>query len=248
MKAIEPPSWLVNVQEFASRSANEHLGSGDHLDCFAQYLKQPHDPRFCDAATKSETTQRDFAILYDFQSDCVKQVIRTAGELYDLKSRNAQNLEPQSQLLVLRGHPSPEWINAVASTFEADAEFFYHHVELFSRKQGDPSWTWPPLASTLAREPRLRLTTLGTVNRPGQNAREEKHVNRLRSRVRDLYKEYLEDTQREARVGVGTSLLRGVHVHSAKHFSFEQDVSIWTKQSANGWCGKCESFAISRQH
>lgn len=230
----------MNLQDFADRSADNHLGSGDHLDHFVQYLKRPYDPRFCDARPSSNATQREFAVLYDFQSACVKQVLRSPVELNDLPAQNAQDL-PQSQLLILRGHPSPEWVNAVANAFGVDAEFFYHHLELFSRKQGDPSWTRPPLASSSAREPRLRLTTLGTVNKPNQNAREEKHINRLRCHVRGVYKDYLEVTQQETRdVGVGTSLLRGVHVHSARYFSFDQDVSIWTKQSANGWCGKSE--------
>ncbi|KAF2160590.1 hypothetical protein M409DRAFT_28976 [Zasmidium cellare ATCC 36951] len=233
--ATQPPPWLDNIQEFASRSADKHLSSGDHLDCFVQYLNQPYDPRFQDSQSAS-TEQRAFGVLYDFRSASIQQVLQNAGDLDDLKAQREQDV-PESRLLILRGHPSPEWLNAISDAFEVDIEFFHHHLELFSRSRADPAWTWPPLSSTLAREPRLRITTHGTVNKPEHHAREEKHVNGLRSHVREIFKAYLEDTQREVKVHVGTSLLRDIHVHGAETFSFEQDVSIWTKQLGNGWRG-----------
>lgn len=57
---------------------------------------------------------------------------------------------------------------------------------------------------------------------------------------------YLPLVQKERDIVVGDSLLRDVAVHDGVHFSFGQDMSIWTEQHCNGWLGRlARQFGVS---
>ncbi|EME42542.1 hypothetical protein DOTSEDRAFT_36394 [Dothistroma septosporum NZE10] len=228
----EPSDWCKGLLAHSEQSPSNHLHSGDHLEWLAEYLNRPFDRRLGSRLDRAVTHETDFVVAYQFLPDaCTKETLWTPSDINKLPGEN----EPHNQLLFMRGHPSPEWVNAIASKFSVSAEFFFHHLELFSRRKDDQVWTWPALKSQSTREPRLRLTTIGTMKKPGDAAHKDGHVHKIRKKVRSLFEDHLKDMRNEENVRIGTSLLRDVSIHDAKHFSLGQDVSMWTRQTSHGW-------------
>ncbi|KXT00873.1 hypothetical protein AC578_979 [Pseudocercospora eumusae] len=232
-----PGEWVTRLARFAKRYSHDHLCSGGHLDPLATYLSEPYTRSIASKAGDQDT---QFAVLFDFASDDdIETFLPSPYELAWIKERNAIDVEStaqsQSQLLILQGHPSPEWINAIADTFSVDPEFFYHHLGRFFRKKTATSHTWPPLASQGLKEPCLRVITRGILNKEAVEGRQERYMCKLRQDVHELFGTYQDFVRADNGIDIGESLLRGISVHDASHFSYEQDMSIWTTQTRSGW-------------
>ncbi|KAK4614154.1 hypothetical protein CLAFUW4_09099 [Fulvia fulva] len=172
-----------------------------------------------------------FAVLYDFQRTDPMVKLQHPAELTDYEPHR----QAQSDLLFLRGYPSPEWLSAVGSRVDVDIEFLEHHLQLYAKQPVQLARTWPPVASQAVMEPRLRLTTLGYLLDSDESTRSSvSHVQKLRQRTRGLFGSYL-DSIRNDEVGLGDSLLHSICVHDGTNFSFGQDISICVKQTEIGW-------------
>lgn len=217
------------MKQYASRSAADYLQPGSHLKRFSDFLQR-------DDAGDSSNCDVDFAVLYDFQKAQPRFELQCPSDLESVTEDNSTS-SGQSQLLLLRGYPSPEWLSAIGARFDVDPEFFEHHLRLDSSRGVQAANTWPLLSSAAVKEPRLRFTTLGYLQNLDEKVREASHVRKLRARATEVFGSYLRAVSNR-RVKRGDSLLRGIRVHDAFNFSFEQDVSMWTRQTDKGWIGK----------
>jgi hypothetical protein len=238
---VEPYNqWLEDLRLYASRLPQDQLHSGDHLEALWRYASRP-DRRGSIHATQQCRPVGDydphFAVLYDFNEAQPEIPLKDPLELEEIEHRN-EGAQRQSQLLFIRGHPSPEWIRAVGRTFGVDAQALYHHLWRF-QQQRDTARTWPPLASSAVQESRFCLSTLGCLNEPGRHERRDQHVQKLRNSAKAQMLDYLQKVrQSRQHVELGDSLLRQLSVHDGKNFSYEQYVTIWTRQSQKGWFGE----------
>jgi hypothetical protein len=232
---VTPEEYAKYIYNHAQKSAKNSLYPGDDFQWLATFLNQSSGHTRQPSRSSRPAL---FASLYllqgldqawkDFPSGDLQspERLQVADDYFYGNSTGSVN-----QILFLRGYPTPEWLRTLGSYFFIDAEFFRQHLEfnLFPYKN---MFSAPSLPSSSSNIVRLRVTSLGLREMPVSD------ITSFRQECRESMAQF-EQRLGQSSVDVGTSIVRRFSVHTAKYFSFEQDISIWYRQRGRGWIGKC---------
>ncbi|KAK4497675.1 hypothetical protein PRZ48_010328 [Zasmidium cellare] len=218
--------WKSKVRQYACRSAADRLYSGSHLQRLSDFLQRDEGEFESNANIK-------YAVLYDFAKAKPRIDLRNPSDLGRVVEANMGS-QGQSQLLLLRGYPSAAWLSAVGAVFDVDPEFFDQHLRIQCSQGARTASKWPFPSPSAVTEPRLRFTTSGFSQEMNERSRKASHVEGLRKGAKDIFSKYVRELS-NGKARTGDSVLRGISIHDSVNFSFEQDVSIWTKQTDRGW-------------
>ena len=220
-------AWSKQVIDLARSS---RVYAGECLDDLAKYLARPvrksHRPAY--AAQPSA-----YAVLHGFAEHSSVTEFTSPDELQCFQAANAANAvgTEHGQLLFLRGHPSPAWINAVGGVFNVNPDFLSRHLKDYLRSSDDQElYTLPQLPSMEVRDAYLQISTIGLHSFDRSSHRSRKYMT-------DQLQQYITHNLYDQAV-VGSSLIRGISVYDDKYLSIDQGISIWTRHNEQGWFGK----------
>ena len=142
----------------------------------------------------------------------------------------------ESQVIFLRGYPSPEWIKSIGACCRIeDAEFFRWHLRFQCRQKYCLS---QPLFSTFSNIIRLKFITIGSRQ---TNGNKQETVDKLREKAAKAMKNYEQELKIGDMVKAGDSIIRDYHVLDEQHVVIEQEMSICITKSGSNWTGKSRS-------
>jgi hypothetical protein len=160
------------------------------------------------------------------------EVDDTKSESYDALTgliSFAQLSSPEgrtSQLVFIRGYPSPDWICQLGSQFRIDVEFFRQKLHFLEDKE---FYDLPPPPSNSPNILRIKLTSIFK----RQEALSLSDIQRLRATETKSIEKY----QRRLHTP-GESMVRHFSTHDATTFTIEQEVSIYlVHKRVHGWTG-----------
>ncbi|KAK8217441.1 hypothetical protein M8818_001197 [Zalaria obscura] len=131
-----PRDYADRVSSYASCKADKALYSGHHLDPLSRYLRSADE--FETTGSPENSTQSDFARLYDFTMppDERGQVLASPAKIAE-SAREACCAPSQARILFLKGHPTPDYVDAIGSAYNVDPEFFRQHLAVVWTDAGD---------------------------------------------------------------------------------------------------------------
>jgi hypothetical protein len=167
-----------------------------------------------------------YAFTHAFGLDDAK--LESYDVLTGLKSF-AQLSSPEartSQLVFIRGYPSPDWICHLGSQFRIDVEFFRQKLHFLEDKE---FYDLPPPPSNSPNILRIRVTSIFK----RQEALSLSDIQRLRATETKSIEKY----QRRLHTP-GESIVRHFSTHDASTFTIEQEISIYlVHKRVHGWTG-----------
>ena len=159
----------------------------------------------------------------------------TFEDLNELLQSIEDNLTAKkSQIVFLRGYPSPEWLSALGTVFWIDPEFFKLRLRF---RNSTEYFSSPCLPSSLEDIIRLRLITIGSrIEKRGTSR--SAAVESLRSEGRKALRTYAHELIVKTGVRRGDSIVRDYHVLDEKTFILEQEVYICLSKVGKSWAGE----------
>lgn len=231
-----PRDYADRVSSYASCKADKALYSGHHLDPLSRYLRSADE--FETTGSPENSTQSDFARLYDFTMppDERGQVLASPAKIAE-SAREACCAPSQARILFLKGHPTPDYVDAIGSAYNVDPEFFRQHLGEHTLS-GHHAYRTSSLPSSRMLMPRLHTMTVGFCrSSSGERCGEDK-VTQLRRLNEKGAEEYMNNLiQNDSAWELGSSYIRRLTVHDEDSFSMEQYMSICVNTTSNGWTG-----------
>jgi hypothetical protein len=144
-------------------------------------------------------------------------------------------------LLLLRGYPSPEWLNTLGGRFGIDPEFFQRHL-LFASASGKSSSKHSStqiLPSCHGDMISLQITTIGSRQCDRQGGHDQGGLESLRRHTSEEMLSYMSKLGSLNCPGIapGDSIVRDFSVHDFDYFSLEQTMSLGIHRTRDGWIG-----------
>lgn len=236
---------------YSKLSAGQSLFTGSHFRNLAAYLQLPYEvrrdstqnPNLNPNKSNQQTTEQavtdspyKFVSLYNLDplaSARVRHFDSVAG--FESAASNLLSNSTRGQLLFMRGHPSPEWLLAIGATYQVDPEFFLRHLNF--RLARPDSFPLPSLPSTGISSVHLRLSTIGGARFQSTTKETQKELDSLRAQnVRSL-QNYHEKLRSHSESKLGDSIVRERSIHDSRHFTIEQDMSIYVTRTEKSWIG-----------
>jgi hypothetical protein len=231
------------VDHVRQRASNtESIFPGPHLDNLAAYLERGLDGLIFSLNNESgEPSQNQvphFLFLCDLKKPLSERVqeFKTPKEFWNYTAEQHYQTG-QSNVLFLRGHPSPEWLVAIGTRYNIDYSFFGKHLH-FRSAVGKPDYFGHPTLPSNTCIPQLKVTTIGGLTRESSQAASQASLDTLRMKNQKNMQEYMEGLRLERNILTGESIVRDFSTHDESHFSLEQDISISVKQLDSGWIGE----------
>ena len=157
--------YAAKVRAHAAVTSKQSIYPGDDFRHLADFLWQPYNTQL-NLPKRAAARDSYFASLYKIGGDervplsC--QSFATVEEVEKLHDRDIFTFST-FPLLVLRGYPSPEWLNILGGRFDIDPEFFQRHL-LFASVSGKNTSKNSPaliLPSCHANMVSLQVTNVG---------------------------------------------------------------------------------------
>jgi len=172
------------------------------------------------SSIRKSKAQEEFAFLYELRPDVPSKAVRIPAPFSTPRAKQMDLYH--NSLLILRGYPSPDWINFLGSRYNIDAEFFHRHLSFLPSAHGKlqrPAFQLPSSQSTIFQ---LSLTSAGV---QGDSNYVDVNAKRLTA-ASDM-----ESYQHNLSVGqgweTGNSIVRSYDVHDGQYFSIEQTATIY---------------------
>lgn len=219
--------------------------AGSHLEGLARYLHQAFEAR--DSPLGSRTVAPDageptsFVTICDLHPSTPQRYhhINSIPE-FENKAESLRTSE-SGHIVFLKGNPSPEWIRSIGAKYQVDPEFFYRHLDF--RVGLRKTYALPPLPSASRAIFKLRYTTIGTSISAARTEDQQSVLKSLRDRNRLHLEAYRDKLKSPHELALGDAVVRETSIHDLKHFSIEQDVSIYLGRYHESWAG--ELFILS---
>ncbi|KAK2763237.1 hypothetical protein FQN54_009873 [Arachnomyces sp. PD_36] len=125
------------------------------------------------------------------------------------------------QLLFIRGHLSGPWLSAIGSGYDVDPEFFRRHIDSL---QSPKNYDLPALPSASCGIVTLKITTICN----GTHVKTKNEVLDSRLTCSDTKHSQQDSTP-------GASIVRRISAHGEKHFTLEQNISMYISKRDGGW-------------
>ncbi|KAF7506835.1 hypothetical protein GJ744_011181 [Endocarpon pusillum] len=143
-----------------------------------------------------------------------------------------------SQLLILRGYPSPSWLCSIGASYDVDPEFFRRHLAFLTTSSDDSNQDGASkMPSSSANMFHFRLPTIGSYTGP-VHTRGAQTLGGLR----DMMQASMNLCRHKLRIGAGwktgDSIVRQYNVHDIDQFSIEQAVTVYfsrLRHSSEHW-------------
>lgn len=253
-----PLSYARTVDDYAKVTHEQSLYPGQSFEALARFLQSPRHRQWSSpGATNHVTSSRTqgahpantdptnpgdpFATHYQLGSAqrAEGKHLYTSEEL----ERVAQSCshEKASQLLILRGYPSPSWLCSVGASYDVDPEFFGRHLAFLTTSSDDSDQDGASkMPSSSANVFHFRLPTIGSYTGP-VHTRGAKTLGGLRDLVQASMTLYRHKLRIGAGWKTGDSIVRHYNVHDIDQFSIEQAVTVYfsrLRHSSEHWIGK----------
>ena len=166
-----------------------------------------------------------FAWIYYFKSD-FPSIPRNPSSPAKLKSLDGswQTYNSCGHLVLLRGYPSPQWLDSLGSVYHIDAEFWRQHLDFLGSSLDDVNSS-PSLPSSACDVLKLRITTVGVRNKFATTS-EQAHVTKLRREGSQAMEKYNTDLRMGIGWRTGDSIVRGYTVYDSETFSIDQTITV----------------------
>jgi hypothetical protein len=139
----------------------------------------------------------------------------------------------ESQVIFLRGYPSPEWIKYIGGCCRiSDLEFFRWNLRFQCRRDWCLS---PPLSSASSKIIKLRFVTIGSRESSGKK---QATVDELREKADRGMQSYDHDLRIGSSIKKGDSIVRDYFVLDERHVVIEQEMVICINKVGNNWTSK----------
>ncbi|KAK0727159.1 hypothetical protein B0T26DRAFT_693284 [Lasiosphaeria miniovina] len=222
--SLNPQEYAERVRDHSETSISNSLYSGQHFDNLARFLWEPYESTHHETFTHSsiERKTRDFAWLYELRPD-----LPASASILALGSRNGNHHSTSEDncLLILRGYPSPQWLNELGSQYNIDPEFYHRHLSFLVRgaeKQQNMSFVLPSSQRTIFQMP---LISVGT-----QANADHSNMPTTRANASAKMDTYLHNLRIGHGWECGNSVVRGFTVHDEQLFSVEQKVTVYVSR------------------
>ena len=233
-KEVDPSTYTAAILKYSLSTKESSLYPGAHYRPLAQLLSPSRKSQAagCKPQTSHSLRPHPFAVLHnlDFDHNDPRRVC--AFDSIDGLSEFANHPAHQSngsQLVFLRGNPSPKWITLIGVRYFVDPEFFRRHLSFV---RGRDFYDLPALPSSSQNIIHLSTTSIGQQTVAALSSGQDDHK---------LLQDCLYRLGERPGV-VGESIVRRYSVHDDASFSIEQMISICVvRRKAGGWAGKCSS-------
>jgi hypothetical protein len=246
-------TYARNVHKHSQTSIRTSLFCGQEYISLAQFLMQryhfklePHSHQQSSSfhggsSVPKSKDQDEFAFLYELRPDVAPKAVRIPAPFSTPKAKQLD--VDHNSLLVLRGYPSPDWINFLGSRYKIDAEFFHRHLSFFPSAHGKlqrPAFQLPSSQNTIFQ---LSLTSAGVQD---DSNYVDVHAKRVTAAAdMELYLHNLSVGQDWE---TGNSIVRSYDVHDGQDFSIEQTATIYfglLDAETEKWVGESDSHSSS---
>jgi hypothetical protein len=221
------------------------LYPGHNFEKLALYLRRPFDSQQNWQTTATAGPQDApfcFVSLYSLYPSSGRDYdqIECPEGLQSWQACSKNGKKVSSQILFMRGQPSPEWLSTIGALYRIDPEFFQRHLDFRSSTGRLDYFCLPSLPSTSKNIIRLRFTTIGKRDRRGQIPDRE-GIDELRQTCAKAMARYLHrlNSSMDTNSGLGNSIVRAFSVFDETHFAIEQRISICIDRAMSGWTGQC---------
>jgi hypothetical protein len=147
-----------------------------------------------------------------------------------------------SNILFLRGYPSPDWLNTVGAKFDVDPGFFRQHLDFRYAKTIPHDFSQPTLPAATPNMTRLRISTIGSRLDKWRSSKHlsQRSLDDFRGKAAKCMADYSATLSRGrgADVATGDSVVRSFSVLDNEHFVIEQDITVYLDATASGHTGK----------
>jgi hypothetical protein len=240
--------YAKRVVDHSNIASCRSLYPGDDFTDLADFLWRPYDTRplpLRPSGGSPPTTEHAsrFASLYLHQVEAkdLKHVpFETIQEFEDL----GDSVIPGAgsfALLVLRGYPSPPWLNALGARFGIDPELFQRHLS-FALPHGKSLSEIPAIQTLPSCHEDMVLiqtTTVGWRKDCARFRRSQADLELLRRKMADEMKGYTGEVSRLncPDMALGDPVVRQFSVHGSDYFSLEQMMSFGAFKTGESWIG-----------
>ena len=252
---MTPREYAAAVKSYSHLSTNESLHAGSHFTNLAAFLLQAYEAHSSDlnlakSCTPDSATQNDaFVVQY-----CLKN---GSGDKFDEFTSPAElwasdnhigREQTSSNILFLRGYPTPEWLNTVGAKFSIDPEFFRRHFDFRNVMATSFDTSLPTLPSATLNMTKLKITTIASRldTWTSLSQRRQADLDRLRQETSIAFQVYQESLCRGGVLDAqpGDSIVRSFSILDHDYLAIEQDISIYLDTLEAKPLGKVQS-AIS---
>jgi len=230
------------IDVYSKLNSSHSLYPGAHYENLAAYLHQPFEARAPTLNTErigeADEANYRFVTLHDLnpatgaatRAKHIDSITEFQSEVGILNRTSTHG-----HLLFIRGHPSPEWLLAIGSSYQLDPEFFRRHLDFRLGRQ--EFFSSPSLPSTSTAMIRLRTTTIGGLQQVSARDDGQSRLEILQAESARSMDEYRKRLRSLSDPSLGDSIIRDCSVHDLQHFSVEQDVSVNICKTENSWAG-----------
>lgn len=237
---MDPSVYAQTVFSDSQISPSESRYSGGHFEGLARYLQRPYEVQAPHSRSRTQLSGENER--FDFVSICnldPSAPIRTqhTNSISDFEEgTDALKESKYGHILFLRGHPSPEWILSIGARYKVDPEFFRRHLDFLAGPRH--AYSLPPLPSTGNASFKLRSTTIGASISTTQTNNKQSALDKFRVDNRAKLTAYRDKLRGSHDLGPGDSIVRESSIHDLRHFSIEQDISVYVTPYYKSWAGK----------
>ena len=215
--------YVQAVQDHAQRSKELFLHSGLHYESFARLLKSKREPnrqynrsRFAHLVVKLLSAEKLETLTW----------VDPPSSTELLRAKRADN----AQLVFIRGHTTPAWLQQICQQTNVHPEFFRRHLSYADRKE---YFDLPSLPSSSREKEilRLRVTTICSRSVPLTSAEIRRNRKEEENWISSHHQRLVQSGQ------AGDSVVRSYAEHNEMMYSLGQDISCCVKRAKEGWKG-----------
>ena len=237
-----PEQYASSLRQAYSQSLQTELFSRVHYQSLSNYLASAFQDQWAYATESATPNIANFRFTHVVVHTIANGATRRDCFDHKLGLEHFSTFpEPGAgtdQIILLRGSPSPAWINLLGAKYKVEPEFFRRHLRyLPGRDHSD----LPTLPSATANTLSLSVASLYT--RSLALSREE--VQRIRN---DDYETARRNTQAiSAHNACGETIVRKFSTLNDRLLSMEHDISIYIRERKNDSClGEyCQLLAVA---
>ena len=203
-------------------------------------------------STQQESASEEpFLTLYELRTNqpagpeakgpCTKpHNFQTPEEFYESTPVSDQDLK--TQIVFLRGYPSPRWLKAIGAKYGLEPDFLAKHLDFLNPSTSE-DLPIVGLPTSLAHLIPLCITTIGSRDCDKRNYKQDE-IDNIRKRDKadmSLYSSKLS----KGKFNVGNAIVRHYSTLDETFFALEQKVSIHIQNHGKSWVGKSD-LVLSR--
>lgn len=147
----------------------------------------------------------------------------------------------QSQIMFLRGYPSPQWLRLIGSKYHVDPEFFARHMDFRTTWDKSNNFSFPSLPSSSWHLIDLPVITIGYRD-VATKQYEQDEIHAMRKSEEIAMENYCHQLCTGAGLKCGNSIVRKYYSLDETHFVIEQRISICLQELGTSWVGKLTKF------